>query len=67
MNKMIKSRVTKTKYCEIIVNRGVVFYVDFVVYLNHEHKNPTKYNFPMNCCLWFLKPRIQEHMDQYIL
>ena len=27
--------------------------VDFVVHLNHENKNPTKYNFLIDCCLVF--------------
>ena len=28
-------------YCEIIINRGVLIIVDFVVHLNHEDQNPT--------------------------
>ena len=27
-------------YCEIIINRGVLIFADFVVHLNHEFKNP---------------------------
>jgi hypothetical protein len=38
------------KYCEIIINHGVLIFSDFVVHLNHETKNPTKHNFP-NCFL----------------
>ena len=38
-------------YCEIIINRGVPISADFVVHLNHENKNPTKCNFPIDCCL----------------
>jgi hypothetical protein len=29
------------RYCEIIINRWVQFFVDFVVRLNYENKNPT--------------------------
>jgi len=32
-------------YCEIIINRGVLIFADFVVHLNHENKNQAKYNF----------------------
>jgi hypothetical protein len=39
------------KYCEIIINRGVLIFVDFLVHLNHENKNLMKYNFPIDCCL----------------
>jgi hypothetical protein len=38
-------------YCEIIINRGVLIFTDFMVLLNHENKNPTKYNFLIDCCL----------------
>lgn len=37
-------------YCEFIVNRGVLIFADFVVHLNHEIKNPAKYNFLNDCC-----------------
>ena len=46
-------------YCEIIINCGVLIFVDFVVLLNHKIQNPMKYNFPIDCCLQCLKPRIQ--------
>jgi hypothetical protein len=43
-------------YCEIIINRGVLFFfIDFVIHLNHKNQNPTKYNFPFNfvvCSVW---------------
>jgi hypothetical protein len=29
--------------CEININRGVLIFADFVVHLNEEIKNPTKY------------------------
>ena len=48
--------------CEIIINREVLIFVYFVVSLNHEKQNPTKYNFPIDCCLQRLKPRIQDSM-----
>jgi len=38
-------------YCEIIINRGVLIFADFIVHLNNENKHPTKCNFPINCCL----------------
>ena len=40
-----------TKYCEIIINCGVLIFTDFMVHLNHEHKNPMKYNFSIDCCI----------------
>ena len=49
-------------YCEIIINRGVLIFVDFMVHLNHENKNPMKYNFLTDCCLECFKPRIQDLM-----
>jgi hypothetical protein len=39
------------RYCEVIINHGVLIFADFVVDLNHENKNPTKYYFPIDCCL----------------
>jgi hypothetical protein len=27
-----------SSYCEIIINLGVLFFVDFMVHLNHEYK-----------------------------
>jgi hypothetical protein len=40
----------QNRYCEIIINRAVLIFVaNLVVHLNHENKNPTKYNFPINC------------------
>jgi hypothetical protein len=55
------------RYCEVIINHGVLIFADFVVDLNHENKNPTKYYFPIDCCMYCLKPRIQVSMDQCIL
>jgi hypothetical protein len=55
------------KYFEIIINRGVLFFADFVIHLNHENKNPTKCNCTIDCFLKCLKPRIQEPRDKCIL
>jgi hypothetical protein len=33
---------------EIINKRWVLIFVNFVVHLNHENKNPTKYNLPID-------------------
>ena len=57
----------KVCYYEIRINRGILIFVDFVVNLNHENKNPTKYNFSIDCCLKYFKPWIQEPMDHCIL
>ena len=46
-----ESQIITTIYCENIINRGVLIFVDFVVHLNHENKNLTKCNFPIDCCL----------------
>ena len=32
----------------MIFNRGVLIFADFVVHINHENKNLTKYNFPID-------------------
>jgi len=37
--------------CEVIFNYGVLIFADFVVHSNHENKNQTKYNFPIDRCL----------------
>ena len=37
--------------CEININRGVLIFTDFVVHLDEENKNPTKYYFSINYCL----------------
>jgi hypothetical protein len=54
-------------YCKIIINRGVLIFTNYVVHLNHENENPTKYNFPIDCFLECLKPQIQAPRDQCIL
>ena len=54
-------------YCKVIINRGVLIFADFVVHSNHENKNSTKYNFPIDCYLYRWKPRIQQPKDQCIL
>lgn len=41
-------------YCEIINNRGVLILADLVFHFKNENRNPSKYNFPIDC----LKPRI---------
>jgi hypothetical protein len=33
-------------YCAVIINLGIPIFADFVVNLDHENKNPTKYNSP---------------------
>ena len=41
-------------FCEIIINRGVLILVDFVAFVVHvklKNQDPTKYNFPIDCCL----------------
>jgi hypothetical protein len=38
-------------YCEIIINRGFLIFADFVVHLNPENKNPTQYNYRIDCWL----------------
>ena len=35
----------------LLINHGNLIFADFVVHLNRENKNPTKYNFPIDCCL----------------
>jgi hypothetical protein len=50
-------------FCEIIINRGVLIFVDFVVHVKLKNQNPTKYNFPIDFayCAWnheFKNPRI---------
>ena len=32
----------------LLINHGNLIFADFVVHLNHENKNPTKYNFPIH-------------------
>ena len=54
-------------FCEIIINRGVLISVDFVVHIKLKNQNPTKYNFPIDCCLFGLKPRIQDPKIHCIL
>jgi hypothetical protein len=43
----VKSLGRPIYYCQIIINRGVLMFLT----LNHENKNPTNYNFPVDCCL----------------
>jgi hypothetical protein len=62
----IKSNIEINDF-EIIINLGVLIFADFVVHLNHENKNSSKNNFPIDCYLYWLKPRIQEPTDQCIL
>jgi hypothetical protein len=38
-------------YVSVIRTKTIT--VDFVVHLNHENKNPMKYNFLIDCCLVF--------------
>jgi hypothetical protein len=39
-------QILKTKYCEIIIIKSGVL----IFNLNHENKNPTKYNVSIDCC-----------------
>ena len=39
-------QILKTKYCEIIIIKSGVL----IFNLNHENKNTTKYNVPIDCC-----------------
>ena len=57
-------------FCEIIINLGVLIFVDFVDFVVHaklKNQYPTKYNFPIDCRLLCLKPRIQEPKERCIL
>jgi hypothetical protein len=38
---------SKTMYCEIIINCGVLIFADFVIHSNNENENPTIYNFSL--------------------
>jgi hypothetical protein len=40
-----------SRYCEIIINRWVLIFVDFMLHLNHENYNPTEYNLSIDCCI----------------
>ena len=35
-------------FCEIIINRGVLIFVDFVVHVKLNNQNPTKFNLPID-------------------
>ena len=48
---MYNDNITVILFCEIIIIRGVLIFVDFVVHVKHKNQNPTKYNFPIDCCL----------------
>ena len=57
-------------FCEIIFNRGALIFVDFmdfVVHLKLKNQIPTKYKFPIDCCLLCFEPRIQNPKNHYIL
>ena len=44
-------------FCEIIIIRGVLIFVDFVdfvVHVNLKNQDPKKLNFPIDCCLYCL-------------
>ena len=51
---MHNDNITVILFCEIIIIRGVLIFVDFVdfvVHLNLKNQDPKKFNFPIDCCL----------------
>jgi hypothetical protein len=46
-----------------IINCRVLIFTDFVVHLNHKNKNPTKYNFPIDCCLYVVFETMNSRTD----
>jgi hypothetical protein len=48
------SRLERQHYCEIIINHGVLIFMNFMVHLNHKNYNLMKYNFPLTvaCSIW---------------
>ena len=67
---MYNDNIKVILFCEIIINPGVLIFVDFVDFVVHaklKNSNPTKYNFPIDCFLYRLKPGIQEPKDHGIL
>ena len=45
---MYNDNIKVILFCEIIINRGVLIFVDFEVQVKHKNQNPTKYNFPID-------------------
>ena len=67
---MHSDNITDILFCEFIINREVLMFVDFVdsvVHVKRKNYNPAKYNFPIDWCLLFPQPRIQEPKDHCIL
>ena len=52
---MYNDNIKVILFCEIIINRGVLIFVDFVVHVKLKNQNPTKYIFPIECCLLCLE------------
>ena len=55
-------------FCEIIINRGVLIFVDFVdfvVHVNLKNQDPKKFNFPIDCCLQCLNIIVYEFRTLY--
>jgi hypothetical protein len=52
-------------YCQIFINCGVLIFTDFMVHLNDENKNPTKYNVPIDSCMYHLKRNLW-HVMQHL-
>jgi hypothetical protein len=54
-------------YCEIIIIRVVLIFTDFVVHLNHENKNKTKYNFPIDLPVMFETTSSRTHGSMHFV
>ena len=57
----VEQYIAKIKYCELIINRGALIFVDFVVRLNHENENPSNTIFLLS--VWTTNSRIQGSMQ----
>ena len=67
---MHSDKITDILFCEFIINREVLIFVDFVDFVVHVKRkkyNPTKYNFPIDWCLLCPQPRIHEPKYHCIL
>ena len=56
---MHSDNITDILFCEFIINREVLIFVDFVdfeVHVKRKHYNPMKYNFPIDWCLLCPQP-----------
>ena len=64
---MYNDNIKVILFCEIIINLGVLIFVDFVVHAKLKKLNPAKCNFPIDCFLYRLKPGIQQPKDHGML